>query len=179
MLTRSVPAAGTPQSNTRKNGKVREAPAGMPTPPFDEMPGIGTGDELGIVEGPGSGTGMDVGIELDADAAVGIGNTCGTAKPPKRSVKLNLSPRAPSSKPPRIVMSRRTRNGGRPTQNRLGRNSGHTATGAAVSRDDSTTPVGAVTSTLSLSQAAMAPSAGNRRTDTYFETRAFISHLTR
>ncbi len=60
-VTTSVPAAGTPQPNSRETGSVLEPPGGTPRPPKADVPGIGRGEALGIGVGVGRGTGRDVG----------------------------------------------------------------------------------------------------------------------
>jgi hypothetical protein len=138
-LTTSVPAAGTPQSNSRNNGSVRGTPAAIVTFSMGEEPGIGTGDDLGMgieddgmVAGPGIGAGMDDGM----DPAVGIAS--GDVTRPERSVKSKCSRRTTTLARPPIVMASRTPNGRPAGQNEIGRNSGVAVCGSTVTRAAST-----------------------------------------
>jgi hypothetical protein len=151
-----------------------------------EDPGIGTGDEPGSVIDPGAGigTGEEVGrgtgIELEPDIdPAGVGIATGTTVLPRRSVKLNRSPRRIRSCPLLMMMMSVVRNGGRLEQDAVGTNSGVTVIGSAVITNADWTGPGAVGLLVwSLSpQAAVARDTENRRSGKYFRKRAFIRHL--
>jgi hypothetical protein len=139
-MTDKVPNGTTPQSNSSRNGSLRELPDDISRPSNDEVPGMGIGDE------PGRGMGDEVGSGkgIKAVPVLEVGIAIGIVRLPKRSRNSNRNRRRTSSLWTRTLRLKRVLNGVDLPQDGIDRNSGRRAAGSTVTNAPVTVAVPAI-----------------------------------